>query len=75
MATYIAMRSGHVFRVSDSLTLEQVNDELNKSSDRFVAVPLHPDSSTSTTAGTPGAGQPLTGLYITPESVSHFYTV
>ena len=73
MATYLVLRTGHQYRVADSLTLAQVNDALNTNPDRFVSVPLHPDAATVT--GTPGLGQTLTGLFITPGTVSHFYSV
>lgn len=73
MATVLYMRSGHAYRVSDALTLTQVNDALNGNPDRFVEVPLAPDAATQ--AGTPGVGQQVQHLFITPTSVSHFVVI
>ena len=67
------MRTGHQYQVSDALTLQQVNDKLNSSSDRFIEVPLAPNS--ATVPGTPGAGSEVQHLYVTPDTVSHFIVV
>lgn len=73
MATILYLRTGHVYRVSDSLTLQQVNDALNTSQDRFISVPLA--SNAAVAPGTPGEGQNIQALFITPDSVSHFIVV
>ena len=73
MSTFIIMRTGHRYQVSDSLTLQQVNDTLNSTMDRFVEVPLA--AAAATQAGTPGAGENVQHLFITPGSVSHFIVV
>ena len=70
MATIMYMRTGHAYRVADSLTLNNVNDALNGSQNRFIEVPLAPDAAAQ--AGTPGVGQAVQHLFITPDSVSHF---
>lgn len=74
MATIIYLRTGHAYRVADTVTLAGVNTKLNETADRFVEVPLHPDSA-SVVAGTPGEGMQVKGLFITPDSVSHFVVV
>lgn len=73
MATVLYMRSGHAYRVADSLTLAQVNDALNGNQDRFIEVPLAPDAATQ--PGTPGVGEQIQHLFITPDSVSHFVVI
>jgi len=73
VATFIIMRTGHRYQVSDGLTLQQVNDKLNSSQDRFVEVPLAPDAARA--PGTPGADEQVQHLFITPDSVSHFIVV
>jgi len=73
MATILIMRTGHQYRVSDSLTLQQVNDALDSNPNRFLEVPLAPDAATA--AGTPGTGQTIQHLFLTPESVSHFIVI
>lgn len=73
MGTFIIMRTGHQYQVSDGLTLQQVNDKLNGSQDRFIEVPLAANAATQ--PGTPGAGEQVQHLFITPESVSHFIVV
>lgn len=73
MATIIIMRTGHQYRVADGLTLEAVNDALNGNPDRFVPVPLADNA--AVTPGTPGGGEIVQALYITPGSVSHFIVV
>lgn len=73
MATILYMRTGHAYRVADSLTLQQVNDSLNTNPDRFIEVPLAPDAAQQ--AGTPGQGQVIQHLFVTPGSVSHFIVV
>jgi len=73
MATMIYMRTGAAYRVADSLTLQQVNDALNGNQDRFIEVPLSPEATTQ--PGTPGAGQIVQHLFITPDSVSHFVVI
>ena len=74
MATIIYMRTGHAYRVDPGLTLEAVNDALNASQDRFLEVPLDPDGA-AVAPGTPGVGQDVRALFITPESVSHFVVI
>jgi len=73
VGTFIIMRTGHRYQVADSLTLANVNDALNGSSDRFLEVPLAPNAATQ--PGTPGAGETVQHLFITPDSVSHFIVV
>ena len=73
MSTFIIMRTGHQYQVSDGLTLQQVNDKLNGSQDRFIEVPLAPNAATQ--PGTPGTGETLQHLFITPDTVSHFIVV
>jgi len=73
MAIVMYMRTGHAYRVSDSLTLGAVNDALNSNPDRFVEVPVAPDA--AFVAGTPGQGLQVKNLFITPSSVSHFIVV
>lgn len=73
MATILIMRTGHQYRVADSLTLEAVNDALNSNPDRFIEVPLAPNA--AAVAGTPGEGQVVQHLFITPGSVSHFVLI
>jgi len=73
MATFIIMRTGHQYQIADGLTLQQVNDKLNSTTDRFIEVPLSPSSAVQ--AGTPGAGMDIQHLFITPMSVSHFIVV
>lgn len=73
MATILYMRTGHAYRVADSLTLTAVNDALNGSTDRFIEVPLAPNSAQF--AGTPGQGENIQHLFITPMSVSHFVVI
>ncbi len=70
MAIILYMHTGHAYRVADSLTLAAVNDALDSNPERFVQVPLHEDAAVG--AGTPGQGQNIQGLFITPSSVSHF---
>lgn len=73
MSIQIILRTGHTYRVADTLTLQSVNDTLNGNQDRFIPVPLAP--SAAVTPGTPGAGQEVQQLYITPDSVSHFVVI
>lgn len=73
MATMIYLRTGHAYRVADTLTLANVNDALDGNPDRFVEVPLHPDG--AVVAGTPGQGEQIQHLFITPDSVSHFVVI
>lgn len=71
--TIIFLRTGHAYRVADSLTLTQVNDKLNTNPDRFIEVPLYTGpGGAAIQAGTPGEGWAVTNLFITPSSVSHF---
>jgi hypothetical protein len=65
--------SGHAYRVADSLTLAQVNAALNQSLDRFIEVPL--GTPAAPIGGTPGAGEAIQHLYITPDTVSHFIVI
>ena len=74
MATIIIMRTGHQYRIDPSLTLNQVNDKLNSNPDRFLEVPLDPAGATMSPS-TPGEGETVTHLFITPDSVSHFIVV
>ena len=73
MATIMYMRTGHAYRVSDTLTLQQVNDQLNGNINRFIEVPLSTEA--ATLPGTPGVGQNVQHLFITPDTVSHFIVV
>lgn len=72
MTTILYMRTGHAYRVSDSLTLQGVNDALDTNPDRFIEVP---GPVTAVAAGTPGQGETIAHLLITPSSVSHFVVV
>lgn len=73
MSTIIYMRTGHAYRVADTLTLAQVNAALDSNPNRFVEVPLAPNAAVS--PGTPGEGSDIQHLFITPDSVSHFVVV
>ena len=73
MAIMLIMRTGHQYRVADSLTLTAVNDTLDANPNRFVEVPLAADAAAG--PGTPGEGKPVQHLFITPDSVSHFVVV
>lgn len=73
MTTIIYLRTGDAYRVADSLTLADVNDALNGNQDRFIPVPLAPAAAVN--PGTPGTGQDVEALYITPDSVSHFIVI
>ncbi len=74
MATIIYMRTGHAYRVDPALTLAQVNSALDATTNRFLEVPLDP-AGAAVTAGTPGVGENVQHLFITPDSVSHFIVV
>jgi len=69
MAIILYMRAGHAYRVSDNLTFQQVNDALDTNPHRFIEVP---GPITAVGAGTPGEGQQITHLFVTPDSISHF---
>ncbi len=69
----VYLHTGHAYRVSDALTVQQVNDAVSQTLNRFIEVPLHPDG--ATVPGTPGVGQTITHLFLTPDSVSHFVVV
>lgn len=73
MSILLYMRTGHAYRVADSLTLAQVNDTLDNNPNRFVEVPLAPNAAAG--AGTPGEGMNIQHLFITPDSVSHFVVI
>lgn len=66
----IYLHTGHAYRVSDSLSLAQVNNQLDTNPDRFIEVPLAPNAAVG--AGTAGQGQDVKNLFLTPGSVSHF---
>jgi len=74
MTTIIYLRTGHAYRIDPGVTLAQVNQELNTTADRFIEVPLDP-AGAAVGAGTPGEGQAIKHLFITPDSVSHFVVV
>lgn len=74
MSTIIYLRTGHAYRVSDALTLQQVNDAINTSpANGFIEVPLAPNPAVG--PGTPGEGTQITHLFVTPSSVSHFVAI
>jgi len=73
MAIILYLHTGHGYRVADNLTLNQVNDALDSNPNRFVQVPLADNAAVG--AGTPGQGEQILALYITPSSVSHFIVI
>lgn len=73
MSIILIMRTGHQYRVADTLTPADVNDALDSNPNRFLEVPLAAAGAVG--AGTPGEGKDVQHLFLTPESISHFVVV
>jgi len=75
MAAIMVMRTGHQYRIDPTLTPDAVNSALDAGgSHRFIQVPLDP-AGAAVSPGTPGVDKQVLALFITPDSVSHFYVV